>query len=168
VDAIRAADPDNIVVMGTPNWSQDVDAASLDPVKPLAGATNLLYTLHFYSCTHQQRNRDKANVAIANGVGLFVTEFGATPSDGGTSAKPYVCRDDANLWFDWMAQNNVSGVAWKLDQCGDTSCILANRAPLNGPWTDDYLSSDVNSEPMQAGVTQGGGHGLLVVDWIRQ
>jgi endoglucanase len=168
VDAIRAVDPDNIVVLGTPNWSQDVDTASLDPVRPLAGAANLLYTLHFYSCTHQQRYRDKASLAIANGIGIFVTEFGATPANGGTASSPHVCRDDANLWFDWMAQNNVSGAAWKLDACAETSCILAGNAPLDGPWTDAYLSSDLNATVVQPGLTSGGGHGLLVVDWIRQ
>ena len=50
VAAIRAVDSDNLIVLGTPTWSQDVDLAAADP---LAG-TNLLYTLHFYACTHKQ------------------------------------------------------------------------------------------------------------------
>jgi endoglucanase len=168
VDAIRAEDPDNVIVMGTPNWSQDVDVAALDPVHPTAGAANLMYTLHFYSCTHQQKFRNKGTAALEKGLALFVTEFGATPANGGTSDQPYVCRDDANQWFDWMAQNNISGVAWKLDYCGDTSCILLGNAPLDGPWTDNYLTSDVGNTQVQAGITEGGGHGLLVVDWMRQ
>jgi aryl-phospho-beta-D-glucosidase BglC (GH1 family) len=167
VDAIRVEDPDNVIVMGTPNWSRDVDVAALDPVHPSRGATNLMYTLHFYACTHQQKFRDKGTTAIDKGLALFVTEFGATPADGGTSAQPYVCRDEANLWFDWMAQNNVSGVAWKLDQCADTSCIMLSTAPTDGPWSDEYLTSDVGGAVVQPGVTQGGGHGLLVVDWMR-
>src|SRR5205814_7080446 len=47
VAAIRAVDPDNLIVLGTPSWSQDVDLAAADPVV----GTNLLYTLHFYACT---------------------------------------------------------------------------------------------------------------------
>jgi endoglucanase len=168
VNAIRIIDPDNIIVMGTPNWSQDVDTASLDPVKPVAGAANLLYTVHWYSCTHQQRYRDKASVAIANGIGIFVTEFGATPANGGESSTPHVCRDDANLWFDWMAANNVSGAAWMLETGAYTSCILTGNAPVDGPWTDEVLTSDLNATVIQPGVTSGGGHGLLVVDWIRK
>ena len=31
VSAIRAADPDNIIVLGTPTWSQDVDVAAAEP-----------------------------------------------------------------------------------------------------------------------------------------
>jgi endoglucanase len=168
VNAIRAENSDNVIVMGTPNWSQDVDVAALDPVRPSAGAANLMYTLHFYSCTHQQWLRNKGTDAIDKGLALFVTEFGATPADGGTVAQPYVCRTEANLWFDWMAQNNVSGVAWKLEQCTDTSCIMLSTAPTDGPWSDEHLSSDVGSSVEQPGTTRGGGHGLLVVDWIRQ
>ncbi len=41
-----------------------------------------------------------------------------------------------------MAQHNISGASWKLDQCTDTSCILKASAPVDGPWTDDVLTSD--------------------------
>jgi aryl-phospho-beta-D-glucosidase BglC (GH1 family) len=163
VAAIRAVDPDNLIVLGTPNWSQYVDEAALDPV----AGTNLLYTLHFYSCTHTQWLRDRGNTAIAAGLPLFVSEFGATYSDGGLAPDhDYVCEDEANLWFAWMAQNNISGVAWKLEQCTDASCILGFNAPLGGPWPDNVLSTDVGGAVSGTGIK--GGHGLFVVKWIRQ
>jgi len=164
VAAIRAVDPDNLIVLGTPNWSQNVDQAALDPVV----GTNLLYTLHFYSCTHTQPYRDKGDLAIAAGLPIFVTEFGATYSDGGLAGKDhdYVCEDEANLWFAWMAQNNISGVAWKLDACSDASCILGSNAPLNGPWPDSVLSTDAGGAVLGGGIR--GGHGVFVVNWLRQ
>jgi len=170
VDAIRAVDPDNVIVMGTPKWSQDVDIAAQNPVTPTSGTANLMYTLHFYACTHKKSLRDKADAAIAKGLALFVTEFGATPADGGVPSKgdDYVCRDETNLWFDWMGLHSIGGVSWKLDQCVDTSCILTSDAPATGPWTDNYLTSDVGAKAVSTGVTQGGGHGLFVVDWLRR
>lgn len=167
VDAIRPIDPDNIIVMGTPNWSQYVDVASQDPVAPASGTANLMYTLHFYACTHTQWLRDRGTAALANGAPLFVTEFGATPADGGQGSNNYICRDETNLWFAWMAANNISGAAWKLDACTDACCIL-NTRNASGPWTDDLLTTDLNNAPTTTGKTQGGGHGVLVVDWIRQ
>ncbi len=169
VAAIRAVDPDNIVVLGTPTFSQDVDLAAADPV----AGTNLMYTLHFYACTHKQPLRDKGTTALSMGLPLFITEFGITPADGGVvrSGDPYVCEDEGNSWFDWMKQNNVSGASWKLDQCTDTSCILTASAPVDGPWTDDVLTTDAGGTTVSAGVIQpvtGGGHGLFVVNWIRQ
>ncbi len=170
VKAIRDTGSKNLIVMGTPKFSQDVDIASQDPVV----GTNLLYTLHFYACSHAQKLRDKADIALANGVALFITEFGATPADGGviptgtkTGSGAIICEPEANNWFAWMAQNNISGAAWKLDQCTDSSCILTANAPVGGPWTDNYLSNDASGTPVTGGV-QGGGHGLFVVNWIRQ
>ena len=105
VAAIRAVDTDNLIVLGTPNWSQDVDLAAADPV----AGTNLLYTLHFYACTHKQSLRDKANKAISMGLPLFVTEFGATPADGGVtkSGDNYVCeaRDQRLVRLDGPEQH---------------------------------------------------------------
>jgi endoglucanase len=163
VAAIRAVDPDNLIVLGTPTWSQDVDLAAADPV----AGTNLLYTLHFYACTHKQALIDKANTALTMGLPLFVTEFGATPSDGGTAKDNYVCEPETNVWFAWMAQHNISGASWKLDQCTDSSCILTADAPVDGPWTDNYLTQDTGGTPIDGG-EKGGGHGQFVVNWMRE
>ena len=64
IDRIRAVDPDNLIVVGTPNWSQDVDAASFDPIQ----RDNIAYTLHFYAATHKEGLRSKAQTALNNGI----------------------------------------------------------------------------------------------------
>jgi len=165
VAAIRAVDPDNLIVLGTPNWSQDVDLAAADPV----AGTNLLYTLHFYACTHGQSLINKANTALTMGLPLFITEFGATPSDGGVvkNGDNDVCEPETNVWFSWMAQHNISGASWKLDQCTDSSCILTADAPVDGPWTDNYLTQDTGGTPIDGG-EKGGGHGQFVVNCMRE
>ncbi len=155
LSAIRAADPDqypNVVVLGTPNWDQDVDVAAMDM---LSGQTNIMYTLHFYACTHQAELRARAADALAYGLPIFVTEWGATDADGGTDG--VVCEDETEAWHTWMNANDISWAAWKLDDCDeeiaergtpDSSCLLALNAPLTGGWT----SADLN------------GHGSLVFD----
>jgi endoglucanase len=137
VDAIRAVDPDNLIVLGTPTWSQDVDVAARDPVS----GSNLLYTLHFYSCTHTQSLREKGNTALSLGAALFVTEWGATDSEGGTPANPTLCLDEAQRWHDWMNSNVISWAAWKLDRCVDTTCYFNPNVmvPTSGGWTDAML-----------------------------
>ena len=132
VSAIRANDPDNIIVLGTPNWSQYVDVAAASPVI----GTNLMYTLHFYSCTHGQWLRDRGNAAIRAGVALFVTEWGASHADGGRDG--VICQAEAQLWIDWMRTNGISWTAWKLDVGSDTTNLLSQGAPVSGGWTN-YL-----------------------------
>jgi hypothetical protein len=55
IAAIRAIDPDNLIVVGSPAWSQDVDVASDNPI---TGYENIAYALHFYSGTHGEVLRD--------------------------------------------------------------------------------------------------------------
>ncbi|MEV4119931.1 cellulase family glycosylhydrolase [Micromonospora sp. NPDC049645] len=132
VSAIRAADPDNIIVLGTPTWSQDVDVAAASPVT----GTNLMYTLHFYSCTHGASLRAKGDAAIRAGLALFVTEWGASNADGGLDGR--ACLPEAQSWIDWMRQNGISWTAWKLDVGTDTTNLLSPGAPVTGGWTN-YL-----------------------------
>jgi endoglucanase len=132
VSSIRAADPDNIIVLGTPNWSQAVDQAA---ASPLSG-TNLMYTLHFYSCTHTQWLRDAGNTAIRAGLALFVTEWGASHADGGLDG--VLCQSEGQTWVDWMRTNGISWTAWKLDVGTDTTNLLSSGAPVTGGWTN-YL-----------------------------
>jgi aryl-phospho-beta-D-glucosidase BglC (GH1 family) len=143
ISAIRAKDPDNLIILGTPTWSQEVDKAALDPVV----GSNLMYTLHFYSCTHTQWLIDRAEQAMADGLPLFVTEWGATNADGGIDGE--VCLDSAQAWHDWMNTRYVSWAAWKFDVCTDSSCLFKNGiVPTTGGWTDAML----------------GGHGPFVRD----
>ncbi|MEO3768856.1 cellulase family glycosylhydrolase [Micromonospora sp. B9E7] len=132
VAAIRAADADNIVVLGTPTWSQDVDVAAASPVT----GTNLMYTLHFYSCTHGASLRAKGDAAIRAGLALFVTEWGASNADGGLDGR--ACLPEAQSWIDWMKQNGISWTAWKLDVGTDTTNLLSPGAPVTGGW-NNYL-----------------------------
>ena len=135
IGAIRAEDPDNVVIVGSPHWSQDVDFAANDPVSD----SNVMYALHFYSCTHTTTQRGKAERARSQGLPLFVTEWGATHADGGTDG--LVCLSEAATWLAWLDENRIGWTAWKLDNCpGDASCILKPHAPLTGGWTSAYLN----------------------------
>ena len=132
VSAIRAADPDNIIVLGTSSWSQDVDQAAASPVS----GTNLMYTLHFYSCSHTTGLRAKADTALRAGLALFVTEWGASHADGGTDGR--TCLPEAQAWIDWMRANGISWTAWKLHTGSDSTNLLRAGAPVSGGWTN-YL-----------------------------
>jgi endoglucanase len=133
--SIRAQDPDNVIIMGTPQWSQLVNQAADDPIV----GDNLMYTVHFYSCDHKAGIRNQAVYARSKQLPIFVTEWGATKADGGTDPNGMVCTDEAQLWHDFMNSENISWTAWKLDDCTDLSCLLKASAPRTGGWTDEWL-----------------------------
>lgn len=112
---------DNIILVGTPNWSQRPDLAADDPID----ATNLLYSVHFYSGTHfsSPESTDRGNVmsnaryALENGVGIFVSEWGSSEASGNNG--PFL--DEADIWLDFLNQNQIGWVNWSLTNKNETS-----------------------------------------------
>ncbi len=129
IDSIRAIDPDNLIVVGTPNWSQDVDVAANDPI---TGYDNIAYTLHFYVPMHSQWLRDKATVALNKGLPLFVTEWGfwTAPPD----------MDEFYLWRNFMKKNQISNANWSVYTKNEASSVLKAGASAKGGWSLAQLS----------------------------
>jgi len=124
---------DAVIILGSPHWSQDVDVAAGNPVS----GSNLMYTVHFYSCSHGSNERAKAQYAYNSGLPLFVTEWGASHADGGVDG--LTCEGEASTWLNWLDNSGISWAAWKFDNCNDSTCFLTADAPLDGGWTSGYL-----------------------------
>jgi endoglucanase len=131
IKVIRQYDPDNIIICGTPNWSQNVDEAALDPIN----GKNIAYALHFYSGTHKQWLIDKADKALSKGVCLFVSEFGTTEANGDGP----VFIPESQLWFNWMDKNHISFIDWSVADKKETSSILYKGASAHGQWKDSQI-----------------------------
>jgi endoglucanase len=132
VSAIRQYDRDNIIIIGTPAWSQDVDIAAKNPLED----KNVAYALHFYAGTHQQWLRDKADSARKNGMALWISEFGTCNADG---AGP-IYYDELNRWFDYMESNKLSWCNWSVADKKETASALKPMACRKGKWTDRKLT----------------------------
>ena len=132
---IRKYDPDNVIIVGTPTWSQDVDIAAADPIQ---GFDNIMYTLHFYAGTHGQELRDKAQKAVDLGLPLFVTECGTSRATGGGG----VYEDKFMEWASFLKKHQISWINWSLTNKGEDSGILVMNADRDGKggWTDRELS----------------------------
>jgi hypothetical protein len=107
IDKIRAIDPNSLIVVGTPTWSQDVDVASQDPID----RANIAYTLHFYAGTHGESLRNKAQTAMNNGIALFATEWGTVNADGNGA----VNANETDAWMAFFKANNISHANWALN-----------------------------------------------------
>ncbi|NHZ89006.1 carbohydrate-binding protein [Massilia sp. CCM 8733] len=129
IAAIRAIDPDNLIIVGSPRWSQDADVASRNPI---TGHSNIAYTLHFYAGTHTQYLRDKAATAMNNGLALFVTEWGSVNADGNGG----VNYPETNAWIDFMRKHNLSNANWALDDAREGSASLVPGASSTGGWAN--------------------------------
>ena len=129
ISAIRAIDPDNLIVVGTPEWSQRIDLAAADPI---LGFPNIAYTLHFYTVYHHQWLRDRASAALDDGIAIFVSEWGSI----GYS----IVDTEANDWMTWCFTNKIIHCNWAVNDKEEEWSILVPGASTNGNWNDNDLT----------------------------
>ena len=132
IKVIRQYDADNLIIVGTPTWSQDVDVAAKDPIID----ANVAYTLHFYSSTHKQWLRDKAVTAMNKNAALFVTEYGISEASGGG----IIDYSEAEKWLSFVKEYNLSTCNWSLFDKNETSAALKPGATPTGNWKDSDLT----------------------------
>lgn len=134
IPVIRANDPDSLVIVGTPTWSQDVDKAAADPLD----FENVMYTLHFYAATHKDDLRNKMRTAIEGGLPVFVSEFGICNASGNGQ----IDYESANAWVELMDSLNVSYVCWNLSNKNEASALIAADCAKVSGFTEEDLSDE--------------------------
>jgi len=132
IPIIRANDPDAVIIVGSPSWSQRLDEAADNPL----AYDNILYTLHFYAGSHGQELRDVAEYAMNKGLGIFVTERGTTESSG--AGPIYIEESDA--WLDFLDEHMISWCNWSFSAQAEQSAALLVNSDPNGNWPDDRLT----------------------------
>ena len=135
IPVIKANNPDAIIIVGTPTWSQDVDLAAADPI---TGYTNIMYALHFYADTHRDSLRSKMQSALNAGIPIFVSEFGITDASGNGA----VNITEANTWINTLNSNGVSYCIWSLSNKNESSALINSSCSKTSGWTTDDLSEE--------------------------
>ncbi len=133
IPIIRKNAPDAIIIVGTPNWSQDVDIASQDPIK---GYDNIMYAAHFYAATHTDNIRSKVQTALDNGLPVFISEFSICDASGNGA----IDYGQADKWFDLINSNNLSYAGWNISNKDETSSLIKSSCSKTSWWEESELS----------------------------
>lgn len=132
IKTIRQYDPDNLIIVGTRQWSQLVNEAALDPIK----GTNLVYTLHYYAGTHKQWLREEAEKAMKNGIALFVSEFGTCDASGNGNYD----EAESKTWWNFLDKHKISWCNWSVADKEETAAALKPGASDKGGWKSFQLT----------------------------
>jgi endoglucanase len=127
IAVIRAIDPDNIILVGSPHWDQDLHLVAEDPIRDVS---NIMYTIHFYAATHEAWLRDRTDEAIAKGIPVSYRSAAARKQWRRTVRHRRMWK----TYVDWMEIGN-SWVAWSVS----TRTNLLHAAPprlCRGNWTE--------------------------------
>jgi len=129
VPAIRT-NTQNLIIVGTPNWSQHPEQGARDPIQ----STNIAYVLHFYASSHSKGSYGGyVSSALSAGYPVFISEWGTTNADG--DGEPN--SSATNEWTQFMDQNMIPNCNWSLrqqtsdvDQKSEKSAIFAGDKSL--------------------------------------
>lgn len=132
IKVIRANDQNNIILVGSPRWDQDVQLPAANPIK---GFDNLMYTMHFYAGTHEKWLRDRTDEAIKSGLPIFVSESAGMEAtgDGPINYKAW------EEYIEWMESNKLSWITWSVSDKEETCSMLKKTAKSEGKWKDADL-----------------------------
>jgi endoglucanase len=132
IKTIRAIDPGNIILVGSPRWDQDIHLPAADPIN---GYTNLMYTVHFYAGTHKQWLRDRADEAIQKGLPIFISECAGMEASGDGP----INYEEWQKWIDWMEAKGLSWITWSVSDKDETCSVLKKSAASDGNWKESDL-----------------------------
>jgi len=122
----------NIVILGTRTWSQEVDVASQDKVAD----SNVAYTVHFYASTHKQELRNRVSTALSNGVAVFATEWGNCEASGDGALD----FGSTSTWLGFFQQHHISDANWAVADKEEACAALRPGASCSGNWGASELT----------------------------
>ena len=132
IPVIRANDPDAVIIVGTPTWSQDIHQAAAAPLE----YDNILYALHFYAATHTDWLRQRLEACTAQGLPVFVSEFSTCDASGNGSND----FQQAAQWLDLLDSYQISYCCWNLANKAETSSVIAPDCSKVSGWSQEELS----------------------------
>ena len=126
----------NIIVVGTPTWSQDVDTAANDR---LTGkyAKNVCYTIHFYAATHKDNIRDKVKYAFKKKLPILCTEFSICDASGNGALD----KTSANTWIKLFKKLKIGFFTWSLCNKAESSALIKSSCNKTGGFKKSDLTS---------------------------
>nr|UNG40309.1 glycoside hydrolase family 5 subfamily 2 [Necydalis major] len=133
IKTIRANDPDNVILLGSPHYDQDIDKSVKDLI---TGQKNIMYTLHFYAHENKQWLRDRADGVLKQGMPIFISEYGTVDGSGNGTVDPA----ESQLWWTWLDQHNLSYVNWALSDKEESASVLIPGTPAEQACQERYLT----------------------------
>ena len=143
VNIIRAAAPNNIILVGSPQWSQTTNQAAGSPFS----GSNLMYVVHIYPQHGGQSTWDSWVGNTSGTVPYFITEYGwqnggGNPTSGTTSGFGVPFEN-------YLDSKGLSSTAWVFDTIWqpvmfDSGWNLLGGDGFMGQQTKLYLSNHQN------------------------
>ncbi len=134
IKAIRANDPNGLILVGTGRYSQDVGSAQKNPI---TGYKNIGYVLHFYASEpgHSGLKTTLFRARCQN-FPVFITEWGTSPASGNGNLD----WNAINTWMAWIEGLGYSWANWSVFDKNETASAIASGGS-SGYWQESQLTA---------------------------
>ena len=134
IPVIRNVDSDAVILVGTPEWSSDLESVQDDPLN----FKNIMYTYHFYAASHKDDARAELERALEAGLPVFISEYGLVSADGNGS----VDTKEAKKWYDLIDEYKLSSCIWNLSNKDEGSALISADCQSTLDWKYEDLSEE--------------------------
>ena len=134
IPVIRNVNKDALILVGTPEWSSDLDSVLEDPLD----FDNIMYTYHFYAGSHKASARNTLTNALESGLPVFISEYGFTAVDGDGA----IDKKEAAKWLEIIDEFKLSSCIWNLSNKDEGSALIANDCDK----TSDFEYEDFSEQ----------------------
>ncbi|MGL1900571.1 MAG: glycoside hydrolase family 5 protein [Fibrobacterales bacterium] len=147
IQVIRANDPLNHIVIGSPNWSSTPQTAAQSVIdgKINDPDENFSFSMHFYAKAHKEGHRENSQTTMDLGYPVFATEWGTSDAVDQIS----IDVESTKIWIDFMKDTNrmMSWCNWAISDKhnpgggeSEANGALYRGAPTNGGWGAEHLT----------------------------
>ena len=140
IPIIRANDPDAIIIVGTPTWSQLGMQGHTNEVadSPLTGYSNIVYSLHFYCAesSHTQYLPSKVDYAVSKGLPIIVSEFGMSEASGNGR----IDTNQGTNWFNKLDEYKIGYFCWSLSNKSESASLISSSCSKTSGWAESDLT----------------------------
>jgi len=126
IKAIRDKGANNLILVGTPEWSARPNQADGNYLSD----PNVAYVFHFYAAYHKMDGGGGTNnltysqgitKVLDAGKPIFASEYGTVMNSGDGTHDP----TSTNAWYQFMDENGISSCAWQVSYKNETSALFA-------------------------------------------
>lgn len=135
IETIRNNYSDSIILVGTANWSKDLESVRKNPIKD----ENTMYVVHTYDKGGIDEIKSGMINAMNEKLPIMVTECAATnPTGDGKINKNFLIN-----WIDYLEKNNISWIIWQFSDKKESSSLLLPKKQKEKNYSiNSYLSEE--------------------------
>ncbi|MBQ1551363.1 MAG: cellulase family glycosylhydrolase [Bacilli bacterium] len=138
IKTIRNNSEDSLVLVGTADWSKDLESVRKNPLKD----KNIMYVLHTYPKGEMDIIRANIENAIRERIPIIITECSVTDPTG--DGKLY--KDFFKDWIKYIEKNDISWVVWQLSDKNESSSLLISQEKV---WKERLEKEDISEEELK-------------------